>query len=115
MIEVVVSDSCPHCVDQIDVMKRSFFDDEYEIIKVGSAKFASYDLREAVIGVPFLVVRGEDGEVSYQGAGVVDGTTLRQIFRGNVDIEQFLTASQLSYQRKDGSSAGPEEGQTDNT
>lgn len=81
MIDILVSNSCKHCVTQLDNMKKSFFDNEYRIINVGSKEFDSYDLRGDVDGVPFVVVRDEAGKIKYARGGVHDGTELRKIER----------------------------------
>lgn len=82
MIDVIVSNtSCPHCDAQKSIMQKSFFKDEYRIIDIGSEDFKSYDLKEQVEAVPFIVVRGDDGSVRYAAKGKLDGTSLRQIER----------------------------------
>jgi glutaredoxin len=83
MIDVIISDtSCPHCDIQRATMNKSFFSNEYRIISLGSADFESYDLKEQVDAVPYVVVRDDEtGEVKYAKKGTVDGTSLRQIER----------------------------------
>lgn len=81
MIDVVISDNCEHCHQQLYIMERSFFRDEYRIINASSADFANFDAREKVTGVPFIVVREENGDVKYSDVGIHDGTTLRKIER----------------------------------
>jgi len=83
MIDVIVSpNGCPHCAEQRAVMVKSFFNDEYNIIAVGSAEFEalSDEVKDQVDGVPFVIVK-EGNEVKYARKGLVDGTTLRQIER----------------------------------
>jgi hypothetical protein len=81
MIEIIISDDCPHCEQQLDVMQKSFFADEYRIIRVGSDEFDRLPDRVAVNAVPFVLVRDDDGAVKYAGKGVHDGTELRKIDR----------------------------------
>lgn len=80
MIEIIVSDSCPHCEAQLEVMRKSFFEDEYKVIKVGSADFEPR--RSKVDAVPFVIVLDPEGEVKYANRGIHDGTALRKIERG---------------------------------
>jgi len=81
MIDIVVSDKCEHCHQQLDIMEKSFFQDEFRVINVSSPEFKTFDQRENVVGVPFVVVRGPSGGVKYSGPGVHDGTQLRKIER----------------------------------
>ena len=81
MIDVVVSDKCELCHDQLDIMKKSFFEDEFRIINVSSPEFENFDQREKIDGVPFIVVREDSGKVKYASPGVHDGTLLRKIER----------------------------------
>jgi len=62
-------------------MEKSFFKDEYRIIKADSTEFSTYEAREKVDAVPFVFVKKEDGSVKYAAAGVHDGTELRRIER----------------------------------
>lgn len=97
MIDVIVSDKCPYCEDQLDVMKKSFFEEEYRIINCTSDEFEKYDQRQNVIGVPFVVVRDDDGEVTYSSVGIHDGTMLRKIQRrGPVKTFNMSVARALS-------------------
>lgn len=81
MIDVVISGDCKHCHEQLEVMKKSFFEDEYRIVGVGSPEFECLDCKEAVDGVPFIIVRGQDGRAKYAKVGLHDGTELRKIER----------------------------------
>lgn len=83
MVEVIVSDNCPHCEAQLDVMQKSFFADEYRIIKVGSVEFDILPEKDEVDAVPFVLVRDDGGSVRYARKGVHDGTALRKIYRGH--------------------------------
>lgn len=88
MIEIIVSDSCVHCDEQVDVMKRAFFADEYCIIKVDSSEFSTFDMKDSIDAVPFVVVR--DGmDVRYARPGVIDGTSLRKLSRGKDSSAPF--------------------------
>lgn len=104
MIEIIVSSSmCPHCEMQKTVMKRSFFENEYRIIEVGTPEFAAYDLKEKVDAVPFIVVRDENGMIQHAAKGALDGTTLRQIERvGAPVVEQVFNLREARN-----ASAGP--------
>jgi hypothetical protein len=81
MIYVVVSDQCPFCDKQLDIMQRSFFDDEYKIVKVGSDDAKKLPSQPVVTAVPFIVVSDDLGKTTYADAGVIDGTSLRKIDR----------------------------------
>lgn len=81
MVDLIIASDCPHCDQQKDVMRKSFFPDEYRTIQVGSDEFEALDCKEDVDAVPFVVVRDESGRVKYAKAGVVDGTTLRKLER----------------------------------
>ncbi len=82
MIDVIVSGNCPHCVTQVEAMQKSFFTDEYRIISIDSREFNDgYGAQNLVNGVPFVVVKEQDGTVKYAAAGVHDGTVLRKIER----------------------------------
>jgi len=82
MIEILSSHSCPFCDEQIESIRRDFFEDEFIVIDVENKKFASYaDPQLADEGVPCVVVRGEDGVVRFAHNGVVSSTELRQIER----------------------------------
>jgi predicted thioredoxin/glutaredoxin len=81
MIDVVISENCKHCNEQLEVMRKSFFDDEYRIVGIASPEFESLDCKDAVVGVPFIIVRGQDGRAKYKEVGLHDGTELRKIER----------------------------------
>jgi hypothetical protein len=82
MLDIVVSDNCPHCEAQLEAVDKSFFHDEYRVIRVGSPEFETYPEKSRVNAVPFVIVRdGITGAVKYAAKGVHDGTALRQIER----------------------------------
>jgi hypothetical protein len=81
MIDVIVSNDCPHCHTQVEAMQKSFFTDEYRIINIDSTEFNGYSAKNLIEAVPFVVVSGQDGTVKYAAAGVHDGTELRKIER----------------------------------
>ena len=81
MIDVIVSEDCPHCEDQIDAMSRSFFAGQYRIIRVGSPEFDAYPDKDIVDAVPFVVIREDEGAIKYASRGVHDGTQLWKIVR----------------------------------
>jgi len=81
MIYVVVSDQCSFCDKQLDIMQRSFFDDEYKIVKLGSEEAKRLPSSPSISAVPFIVVADGLGASVYADAGVIDGTTLRKIDR----------------------------------
>jgi glutaredoxin len=81
VIDVIVSDDCPYCEEQLEVMQKSFFNDEYRVIKSGTEEFNEYEGKGSVDAVPFVVVRNDDGSVKYASKGVHDGTRLRKIER----------------------------------
>jgi len=102
MIEVIVSNTlCPHCDTQKSVMQKSFFKEEYRIIEVGSEDFKSYDLKERVDAVPYIVVRDDDGSVKYAGKGALDGTSLRQIERIGTVVSPEEIVKEKSYNLKE--------------
>lgn len=81
MIDVIVSDNCPHCDKQIENINKSFFSDEFRVVKLGSTEFERLEEKEIVDGVPFVVVRDMLGAVKYAAKGVHEGTELRKIDR----------------------------------
>jgi glutaredoxin len=81
MIYVVVSDKCQFCDKQLDIMQRSFFDDEYKVVKVGSEEAKQLPSKPVISAVPFIVVADGIGGATYADAGVIDGTSLRKIDR----------------------------------
>jgi len=81
MIYVVVSEDCPFCEKQLDIMQRSFFEDEYKVVKAGSEEAKGLPSSPAISAVPFIVVADGIGGAIYADAGVVDGTSLRKIDR----------------------------------
>jgi len=82
MIEVICASDCPFCIEQLEIMKGSFFEDEYRVFDAGHRKFASYPNPElADEGVPCVVIRGEDGVVRFAHNGVIDGDELREAER----------------------------------
>lgn len=81
MIDVIVSDECQHCESQLEIMRKSFFEDEYRVIKSDSEEFRSHEHKSDVIGFPYIIVRDEDEAVTYASVGVHDGTELRKILR----------------------------------
>lgn len=81
MIYVVVSDECPFCDRQLEIMQQSFFDDEYQIVKVGSDQARKLPSAPKVEAVPFVLVTGNRNDVIYAEPGVLDGTSLRKIDR----------------------------------
>ena len=101
MLEIVVSDNCPHCEAQLEAVDKSFFHDEYRILRVGSPEFETWPEKGLVDAVPFVLVRdGSTGAVKYASKGMHDGTTLRQIERRqpgaafNLKQVRELTATQ---------------------
>jgi glutaredoxin len=81
VIDVIVSDDCPHCEEQLDVMQKSFFVGEYRVIKAGTKEFEEYENKSSIDAVPFIVIRGDDGSVKYAAKGIHDGTKLHKIER----------------------------------
>lgn len=103
MIEVIVSNTlCPHCDAQKSIMQKSFFKDDYRIIEVGSKEFDSYDLKDRVDAVPFIVIRDEAGSVKYASKGKLDGTSLHQIERvGTVVTPHEEVVKEKSFNLKE--------------
>lgn len=81
MIDVIVSNTCPHCDTQVEAMQKSFFNDEYRIINIASQEFNTYESKTMIDAVPFIIVKDRAGSVKYAASGVVDGTELRKIDR----------------------------------
>ena len=82
MIDVIVSDNCQHCESQLDIMRKSFFEDEYRIVKESSEAFISHEYKNNIVGFPYIIVKDdEDGNIMYASVGVHDGTALRKIQR----------------------------------
>jgi len=89
MIDIIVSTSmCPHCEMQKTVMKKSFFDNEYRIIEIGTPEFETYDLKDRVDAVPFIVIRDDNGLIQHAAKGTLDGTVLRQIERTGAPVSE---------------------------
>lgn len=76
MIEVVVNSTCPYCTKQLNIMSQSF-QDQYKIIRVGSAEWNAYDLASEVEIVPYISIR-VDGKVTYKKAGFHPEATLKK-------------------------------------
>jgi glutaredoxin len=88
VIYVVISDDCPHCEKQLEYMRKSFFEDEYRIVKYASDDFESLSFKEKVTGVPFVAIFDRTN-LCYAEAGVLDGTALRRIERFGGKAEAF--------------------------
>lgn len=82
MIDVIVSNSCPHCAKQEEIMDRYFFDDEYRIIDSSGEGFAAYKYADHITKVPCIVVENEEKELVYAGVGVHSEENLRKIAYG---------------------------------
>jgi glutaredoxin len=81
MIEMITAADCPHCLEQLAALKSGFFEDEYKVIEAGTDEFEKYPEKDLVEGVPFIVVRGDDGVVRYAKLGKMSGEELRDIER----------------------------------
>lgn len=90
MIDIVVSNGCcPHCLVQEGIMKRAFSAHEYRIIEFGTEAFEHFDMKDKVDAVPFIVVRGSEGQILYANKGVVADSDLRNIVKaGEVSKEK---------------------------
>lgn len=80
MIEVIVCDECPFCDEQVEIMKKAFFDDEWKIINSRSKEFENHDCRDRAEAFPCTVIR-EGGAVRHAAIGVVGGKELRRVER----------------------------------
>lgn len=80
MIDVIVSNSCPHCHVQLDIMLKNFAAVEYRIIKEGTKEFDGYDLNAHVDAFPFVVVRNSSG-IKYAAHGIVGAEDIRRMAR----------------------------------
>ena len=83
MIDIIVSKDCLHCESQLDVMQKSFFEDEYRIINENSKEYSEYE--SEVTGFPFIIVKDEKEKIMYSSVGVHSGTKLRKIQRQGTD------------------------------
>ena len=72
MIDIVVSDGCPFCPKQLEVMRKSFREGDYHVIRTGTKEFDEYDLNESIDGFPFVVIRDKEGRVRYAAKGDMD-------------------------------------------
>jgi len=104
MIDVIISSSkCPHCDQQKAIMQKSFFQDEYRFIEIGSKEFETLDVKEKVDAVPFIIVRNDDGSIKYAAKGALDGTSLHQIERlgavVNEPVNVVLAAASFNLSR----------------
>lgn len=86
MIDIIVSEACPHCDTQKSIMKEAFYSDEYRIIHVGSSEFEKLevDLKESVDAVPYIVVRNEDGQIKHATKGNLEAIKLRRILNSEM-------------------------------
>ena len=78
MIEIVVADGCPRCVDQKAIMKN-FSDEEYRMIDANTDSFATYKYAGMIDAVPFLVITDDEGRLRYARKGVLPEKEIRRI------------------------------------
>jgi len=76
MIDIVVSDGCPFCPKQLEVMQKSFREGDYHVIRTGTKEFDEYELNESIDGFPFVVIRDKEGRVRYAAKGYMDARQL---------------------------------------
>lgn len=79
MIEVIVSDNCPHCKRQEEEMERYFFDDEYVLINAGSKEFLTNPIYSEINSVPFIVIKDDENNVIYSKVGFHDEEKLKKV------------------------------------
>jgi glutaredoxin len=79
MVDVIVSNNCPHCTDQKVIMQDAFYHDEYRIIHIDSTEFQKYTDKEIVDAVPFIIVRDEDGNIKHANKGQLEAIKIRRI------------------------------------
>ncbi len=79
MIDIIVSDNCPHCDQQKSIMRDSFDKEEYRFINVGSHDYENLDIKEVVDVVPFIIVRDEVGAVKYANRGNMEAIKIRRV------------------------------------
>ena len=58
-------------------MLENFAHDEYNVIDADSPEFASYADRDAVDGVPFVIIRDSAGRAGFAKAGIVGAEEMR--------------------------------------
>lgn len=83
MIDVIVSDNCPHCDQQKVIMRDAFDREEYRLIQVGSFEFDALDVKELIDVVPFILVRDEGGEIKYANKGNLEAIKIRRIMNSD--------------------------------
>jgi hypothetical protein len=79
VIDIIVSDDCEHCEKQIENVTKTFSQNEFRIIKVGSVEFQDLAEKEIVDAVPFIIVRDHLGNAKYAALGVHEGIELKEI------------------------------------
>lgn len=76
MIEVIVSEGCPHCEQQVSILKQSFREEDYKVIHDGTQEFSEHELNDRVDGFPFVVIRDSEGVARFAGAGCLEANQL---------------------------------------
>lgn len=101
MIDIVVSNGiCPHCFVQAGIMSKAFAPSEYRIIEIGTPEFDTFDLKDKIDAVPFIVVRGRDGQIVYANKGVVAAIDLKNLIKaGEVSKEKTVKSFNLREAR----------------
>lgn len=78
MIDVIVSDSCEYCSDQVSEMENNFDSSEYRLIAYGSREFMEYENRDLVDALPYIVFVRDSGGVGWSGKGFHEAAEIRK-------------------------------------
>jgi glutaredoxin len=76
MVEVIVSEGCPHCDRQLEILKQSFREEDYKVIHEGTKEFNEHELNNRVDGFPFVVIRDASGAAMFAGAGCLEASQI---------------------------------------
>ena len=96
MVDIIVSENCPHCEEQKSIMKDSFWNDEYRIISIDSAEFQTLQEKPLVDVVPFIIIRDENGNVKQANKGRLEAIKIRRIMNSEVVAFNLKTARQAN-------------------
>jgi glutaredoxin len=86
MVDVIVSNNCPHCDDQKEIMQDAFWHDEYRIINIDSTEFQKYNDKELIDAVPFIIVKDDDGSIKYADRGQLEAIKIRRIMNSESPV-----------------------------
>jgi len=82
MLEIFVSDKCPTCKEQLEILDSLHI--SYRIINAGSPEFNNHELKEYVHIVPFIAVREIEGKLTYAKQGFHDEAQIKTALRSAI-------------------------------